>query len=352
MIMRHIMFDKKLIGFAVLLILTGALSFANFALADSCPDITTVSGTTVTFVGELTDTGGDAATVVWFEYGKSQSYGLKTSEKVLSQTGRYCVTVSNLLSCTTYHYRAAARNSSGTSYGENKSFTTTCLPASDILTVDKLVRNLSDGTAWLNSVSADPNEVISFRIKVKMEDSSLENVIIKDTLPEKVIYRGNLKIDNISSSGNIISGLNIGNLAAGQTKTITFDAQVAGSGQFTFGQTKLTNSALAYTTTASHSDTAEIIVSKTAVAGAATGVATGWTNNLFLDTFFFPLVIALILIWLLKSHIIKFEERLDDRKREYREYRSKKLLKLRTVQEKVKDSLGSLRRNLFKDFIG
>lgn len=331
------MFDKKFIGFVVPLILMGVLAFANFALADSCPNITTVSGTTVTFVGELTDTGGDTTTVVWFEYGKSQSYGLKTSEKVLTQAGRFCITVSNLEPCTTYHYRAAARNSSGTSYGENKSFTTTCLPAPGILTVNKLVRNLSDGTAWLNSVSADPNEVISFRIKVKAEDSSLENVIVKDTLPEKVIYRGNLKIDNISSGGNIISGLNIGNLAAGQTKIITFDGQIAGSDQFTFGQTKLTNSALAYTTTASHSDTAEIIVNKTAVAGVATGISTGWVNNLFLDSFFFPLVISLFLIWLLRSHIIKFEEWLDKRKKEYQEYRSKKLLQFKIAQIKTKE---------------
>ena len=344
--MQQIIFNEKHIGFAVLLILIGALAFANFTLAESCPSITTVSGTTVTFVGELTDTGGDTTNVVWFEYGQSQSYGLKTSEKTLSQAGLYCITVSSLLPCTTYHYRAAARNSAGISYGADKSFTTTCLPASGTLTADKLVRNLSDGTAWLNSVSADPTEIISFRIQVKAEDSSLENVIVKDTLPEKVIYRGNLKIDNISSGGDITSGLNVGNLAAGQIKIITFDVQVAASNQFAFGQTKLINSALASTTTASDSDTAEIIVSKTAVAGVATGVSTGWANNLFLDTFFLPLVIALISIWLLKSHIFKFEEWFDVRKKEYRDYHSKKLLKLRTTQEKVKDSLGSLRKNL------
>jgi len=110
-------------------VLLGVFLSFDFALA-SCPSLTSVDGTAVTFVGELTDTGGDSYTIAWFEYGKTKSYGQKTSEQTLTQTGLYCLSVSNLSSCTTYNYRAVAKNTAGTSYGENKTFTTTCDSAS------------------------------------------------------------------------------------------------------------------------------------------------------------------------------------------------------------------------------
>ena len=130
---------NKIIIVAVALL--GVLSSAGFAAAQSCPSLTSVDGTAVTFVGELTDTGGDSYTLAWFEYGQTKSYGQKTSEQTLSQTGLYCTTVSNLNPCTTYNYRAVAKNTDGTSYGEIKSFKTLCVPN---VTVD-LKANGSNG---------------------------------------------------------------------------------------------------------------------------------------------------------------------------------------------------------------
>ncbi|TFB08179.1 hypothetical protein E3V08_05175 [Candidatus Atribacteria bacterium MT.SAG.1] len=108
------------------------MAIANFALAETCPSNTMVTGTTVVFVGELTDMGGDPITYVWFEYGQTIGYGQKTIEKALPQTGFYCITISGLLPSTTYHYRAVARNSASTSYGEDKSFTTVSGPSVDL----------------------------------------------------------------------------------------------------------------------------------------------------------------------------------------------------------------------------
>jgi len=101
-------------------------------LAETCPSNTMVTGTTVVFVGELADMGGDLTTYVWFEYGQTTSYGQKTIERTLTETGFYCITVSGLLPSTTYHYIAAARNSADTSYGEDKTFTTTSGPSVDL----------------------------------------------------------------------------------------------------------------------------------------------------------------------------------------------------------------------------
>jgi len=65
------------------------LALASFAFAQDCPTNTTVTGTTVNFVGELTEMGGDSTTNVWFEYGETTSYGKTTSQRTLTQPEIY-----------------------------------------------------------------------------------------------------------------------------------------------------------------------------------------------------------------------------------------------------------------------
>ena len=103
-----------------------AFSFSRFVLAESCPSATTVVGQSVTFVGKVTSMGGAESIDVWFEYGKDDNYGLKTAKKTIHEKGIYCISVANLSPCTTYHYRAVAKNSAGTAYGREKTFTTAC----------------------------------------------------------------------------------------------------------------------------------------------------------------------------------------------------------------------------------
>jgi hypothetical protein len=178
------------------------------AFAENCPDKTTVNGQSITFVGGLADMGGDTQASVWFEYGESSgNYTQKTGEKVLTQTGKYCITVSNLKPCTTYYYRAAMRNKAGPSYGAEQSRTTAC----------------------------------------------------STSTPKKVL-------------------------------------------------------------------------------GAATGVSTGLTDSILVDSFFLPLVSALTLTWLFKSHILKWEEWLDEKKREYEKFKGEKLLKLKIAQIKFREN--------------
>ncbi len=163
------------------------------------------------------------------------------------------------------------------------------VPTPTNFSVSKLVRNLSDGTSWQEVVAADPGELVSFSIQITAgSGGTAQNVVVKDTLPLKVTYQGNLKVDNVASSGDIINGLNIGTLSSGQIKTITFDAIVSGTSQFVYGTTELINTALAYNTNYSTSDTAKITVTKATVAGAITEIPTG-VNPLYL-----ALIIAFI----------------------------------------------------------
>jgi len=119
---------------------------ANFAFAQTCPSNTQVDETSATLVGEVTDDGGDPNLEVWFQYGFTGSYGYETTHQSKYGTGLFCNNIANLMPNTTYHYRAVARNSGGTSYGQDQTFTT---KAPAIPTVDIKV-NSSDGPITVN----------------------------------------------------------------------------------------------------------------------------------------------------------------------------------------------------------
>jgi uncharacterized repeat protein (TIGR01451 family) len=201
--------------------------------------------------------------------------------------------------------------------------------------IQKKVRNLSDGqTQYFDSIYADPSEVLEFQIIVN-SGSGAQNVVVKDILPDRVSIRSNsLKIDGILTSGDIVSGISLGNLGANRMKTITFLADIAPSNQFSFGETNLINTATIYWNENSISDSATIIVKKSAVAGAATRAPTGFNN--FSS---FLLILVLTLIFSFKTPIINWEKFLDEKKKEYQRLRSEKLLKLKIAQIKIKEFL-------------
>ena len=103
--------------------------------------VQTAFAVSATLTGEITDDGGDPNLTVWFQYGKTTSYGYETSHQSKTGTGEFNATVSGLENCTTYHYRAAAKHQdfNDTMYGQDKTFTTQCN-----VTVD-LKANNSDG---------------------------------------------------------------------------------------------------------------------------------------------------------------------------------------------------------------
>lgn len=90
-----------------------------------------VFGISAILRGEIVDNGGDPNLEVWFQWGKTTSYGYETQHQYItcySPPCQFSDTISNLDPCTTYHYRAAAkhRNFEDTRYGQDQSFTTPC----------------------------------------------------------------------------------------------------------------------------------------------------------------------------------------------------------------------------------
>ena len=111
-------------------------------------------------------------------------------------------------------------------------------PGSPGLSIDKFVSNVTDGTSFSQSVYAEPLDDIEFKINIASIGASIAyNVIVKDALPSNIIYKGSLKIDGVSSGGDIFTDLNLGNMTPGTSKSITFRAEVASETNFSSDRT-------------------------------------------------------------------------------------------------------------------
>jgi|GEM_PF-3302534 len=165
-----------------------------------------------------------------------------------------------------------------------------CNGSSSFLTLSKTAKNQTKGdTIWMESVSSNPSDIIQFRITVtNTGTTTARNVIVRDTLPSNLSYWGGLNIDGTPSSGAILTGVNIGDLYAGQTKTIIFDTKLSPTESFGFGETSLTNTVSATGDNISQvNDTAIVRVSKSQVAGAVTEINTGmnpWIFSILIST--------------------------------------------------------------------
>jgi phosphodiesterase/alkaline phosphatase D-like protein len=94
-------------------------------------DTASVTPTTATLKGAVTPNG--LSTTWWFEYGTTTGYGTKTgSHSAGSGTKATSVStgIKSLKPGVTYHYRLVAKNSSGTTVGEDRAFSTVGAPFS------------------------------------------------------------------------------------------------------------------------------------------------------------------------------------------------------------------------------
>jgi len=185
--------------------------------------------------------------------------------------------------------------------------------------------------------------MLMFMITLQNSNSQdAQNVFVRDNLPSNLIYANQLVVactsnngnnnncsnSNYNYSGNITSGINLNTIYAGQTVTVTYQAQVAGVQNFSFGTTTLNNNVSVTSSQSGSAQTsnASVIVTRSTVLGAST-VSTGLTNNFWVDSFFLPLLIALIVIWMWRMGMfIVIERWLDKRKKVVRGYRAKKEL--------------------------
>jgi len=251
---------------------------------------------------------------VWFQWGTTNSYGNETNHQLMS-SGLFSQNITGLNTNTLYHFRAVAQINNGSIYyGQDMTFysSSSNYYNNGSFIINKKVVNLSSGNQnWSEFISARPNDVLSFAVIIQTTNNQeIHNVFLHDILPQNLIYKGNLMINStLSYSGDPTYGVTIGTIPAGQTTIVSYQAQVAGSQNFNYGSTTLTNMVTVTSNeTGSQTDSATVFVNNSSTAGA-TSISTGLTNNFFTDSFFLPLMIILLSAWLYFSgRIYKFSD--------------------------------------------
>ena len=108
----------------------GLLFFSFSAKADLASIYThpsaDITSNSAVVSGELSNLGGKTSGTIWFDYGLTTSYGSKTNSQIMVNTGTFQATLSNLNSCTLYHYRAVGDNGNGIVNGIDRTFSTLC----------------------------------------------------------------------------------------------------------------------------------------------------------------------------------------------------------------------------------
>src|SRR3989338_5881198 len=108
-------------------------------------------------------------------------------------------------------------------------------PGNAKLSIDKLVRNITQNSGETDSVSARPFDTVEFVIRVRNTGTAnAVNVRIWDVLPAGLTYQ----------SGDALN-TNVGTLTPDQQTTLRFRATVREDAYFSYGTTPLTNTATA-----------------------------------------------------------------------------------------------------------
>ena len=121
----------------------------------SSPTLSTSSASSISKSGatlnaEVTDEGGETPTEVGFQYGEDTEYGTSVESDNYS-SGTFSYDLSDLDCNTTYHYRAYATNSAGTTNGSDTTFTTSKCPSSGSRVVGGYIHSSSSNNTNTNN---------------------------------------------------------------------------------------------------------------------------------------------------------------------------------------------------------
>ncbi len=81
----------------------------------------------------------------------------------------------------------------------------------------------SEAVTWSKSINAANGEKLNFIVIFKnISSMQADNVTLQANLTNNIAYTGNLKIDNVTSAGSVVSGINMGTLPAQSSKAVSF----------------------------------------------------------------------------------------------------------------------------------
>ena len=181
----------------------------------------------------------DSAIISWSSENADHCYASGAWSGTKSTSGTY--STGNLTNAETYTINCSK---DGESVSDN--VTVYVSYSNPTLSIEKFVKNVSENNSWRTSIDASPSDDLSFKIEIKnTSDETIYGVYLREDLPSKILYEGNLRIDGYSSSKDIESDIYFGTLSAGRSKTVIFDARLEDRDEFGYGTINLINRATA-----------------------------------------------------------------------------------------------------------
>jgi|GEM_PF-1023173 len=170
-------------------------------------------------------------------------------------------------------------------------------PQSGRVSITKTVSNLTQNIGYQGTVSANPLDIVSYKIVVTGVSGTTDNVWVGDMVPNGITNVREIMLDGQPAGGSLGS-LELGTIRAGQTKTITYTATVANASSFVWGQTTLNNVATLHAGNDIADSRAAVSVYRRAVQGATT-VSTGLGSDMIAGLGIALAGAVFCLVWLL-----------------------------------------------------
>ena len=217
----------------------------NIGISVTTNNASSITSTSAQLNGNLDDTGG-LSCQVWFEYGKTTSYGSSTPKQSKSSPGPFDSTISGLDHTTTYHFRACASNTEGTVYGADKTFTTPPPGTGTNLELTPATQTVLIGAkGTVNVVVEDVTNLMGADITLNFDDSILK---YDSSAPGSFWSpEGLLVFSPLATGGsvNIQLSAEVANAKSGSGTiiTVTFERIASGVTDICFGSTDLRDDA-------------------------------------------------------------------------------------------------------------
>jgi hypothetical protein len=94
------------------------------------------------------------------------------------------------------------------------------------LSISFLVKQSQDSAQWQKTAQVNSDGQVYFMVSVANNSATqVDNISVLANIPSEITSLGNLQINGVQLSGDIVSGVNMGSLAPGVSKSITFEGK-------------------------------------------------------------------------------------------------------------------------------
>jgi len=178
--------------------------------------------------------------------------------------------------------------------------TTTAINTTPVIaatSVSFFARQDQNSVQWQKTVGLYSDGQVYFMATIlNSSKTQVNNINISANIPAEITSLGNLKLDGVQISGDIVSGVNVGSLASGTAKSITFEGKAQSILAQATKQAIITTNILGVTQT----DSISINLIPGQVAGASVSSANTSTSGFltFLKRWYLWILVGLVLIFL------------------------------------------------------